>query len=101
MSECPGEIIEFKDVIVFNKVEMEKMRKEVVEISTIGDVKLDEDERALLKLPPKFATRRKVDLVDMRTDLEMGAAKLRYSIHKENTFKEIGKEDESREKKRM
>ena len=47
------------------------MRKEEEEISAIGDVKLDEDEKALLKLPPKSATRRKLDRADMKTYLEM------------------------------
>ena len=92
--KCPEEIISYKDVIVFNKKEMEKLNKELVEVSMIGDVELDDDERALLRLPPKFATRRRLDTLDMRTDFEMGAAKLRYQIHKEDTFKEISEEDE-------
>ena len=59
----------------------------------IGEVKLDQDERALLMLPPKFATRRKLDTLDMRTDFEMGAAKVRYQIHKEDSYKEIEEEE--------
>ena len=77
------------------------MRKEIVEVSTIGEVNLDEDERALLKLPPKLATRRKLEFADMRTDIEMGAAKIRYDTHKENSFKDIGEEDEIEDNRKM
>ena len=78
---------------------MERISKEVVEVTRIGEVDLDEDERALLMLPPKFALRRKLNEVDMRTDIEIGAAKLRYQIHKENSFKEISEEDEISDQK--
>ena len=80
LEECPKEIYEYKDIIVFNKLEMEKLSKEKVEISKIGEVDLDEDERALLKLPPKFAMRKNLSTVNMRADLEMGAAKVRYQV---------------------
>ena len=55
-------------------------------ISKIGKVDLDDDEIAVWRLPPKFAIRRKLDVLDMRTYLEMATAKVRYQIHKEKAL---------------
>ena len=84
LQECPQEIIDYKDIIVFNKSEFDKMKKENVEISRIGNVELDRDEIAILKLPPKFAIRRKVKETEMQTELQMGMAKVRFQTHKRN-----------------
>ena len=100
MDECPKKIYQYKDITVFNKLEMENLKKETVEISKIGEVDLDEDERALLKLPPKFAMRKNLSTVNMRADLEMGAAKVRYQVHRENSFKEISEEDNIEENRK-
>ena len=44
---------------------MERMQKENVIVSKIGNVELDTDELALLKLPPKFALRNKLEKLDI------------------------------------
>ena len=82
--ECPQEIIDYKDIKIFSKREMEEMRKGEVEVSKIGDVKLDDDEISVLKLPPKFAVYRKLDTLDMKTETEMAMAKVRYQNTKRN-----------------
>ena len=82
LQTCPKDLEEYKDLKVFNKEEMEALIKEEVKISKIGEVELDSDEIALLKLPPKFAIRNKLDIVDMKTDMEMSGAKIRYQTHK-------------------
>ena len=99
---CPRELYEYRELKIFNKREMENMKKEEVTVSKIGNVKLDEDELALLRLPPKFAVINKLDDLDMRTDIEMACAKIRYQIHKEDKLKDIDEENEiySKNKKR-
>ena len=82
-------MIEYKDIKVFSKKVIDEMRKEDVEISRIGKVDLDYDEMAILKLPPKFAIRRKLDIVVYRVEQEMGMAKVRYQVHKENRVRDI------------
>ena len=54
------------------------MEKEKVVVKSISEVDLDEDEIALLSLPPKFAIRRRLNSIDMKTDTQMGLAKTRY-----------------------
>ena len=94
LETCPAEVIEYKNAIVFNKEIMNKMKKEEVKVETVGEVELDGDEIALLKLPPKFAIRKQLDSLDMMTDLEMGVAKIRYQTHKENSVRDVEESDE-------
>ena len=94
LEECPEEIIKYKDVKIFSKTEMDKLSKEKVEITRIGEIELDENETALLSLPPKFAVRRRLCSISMQTDVEMGMSKVRYQIQKEDSVREIGENDE-------
>ena len=80
---CPQEIIEFADLSIFNKDKMRNLKKQNVEVAAIGEVELDDDEIALLSLPPKFAIRRRLDEIEMETDNEMSMAKMRYQLHRE------------------
>ena len=89
LENCPEEIQKYASLSIFSKEKYEKLKKEKIEISAIGEVDLDDDEKSLLKLPPKFAVRRRLDSLDMECDLEMGHAKTRYQIHKENKVREI------------
>ena len=78
------------------------MSKEEVKVETIGKVKLDKDEKELLKLPPKFAVRKKLNSVAMEVDSEMCMAKVRYQKKKEDLVKEFEDEEtEENNKKRM
>ena len=70
---------------------MAKIISVVVEVIVILESKLDEDERAVLMLPPKFGIRRKLCTADIKTDERMRAVKSRYQIHKEKLSKEIVK----------
>ena len=63
-------------------------QKDILKVKKIGELELDSDEEALLKLPPKFAVRRRLCSIEMKTDLEMGVLKVRYQIHKEEDDKD-------------
>ena len=56
LQECPHEIIDYKEIKVFKKEEMDKMRKEGVEVSKIGDVKLDDDEISINRFTQQHST---------------------------------------------
>ena len=47
-----------------------------------GGVELNEDERAALSLPPKYAIHSKINTTDCEAQVEKGLAKLRWSIQK-------------------
>lgn len=68
LEKCPEEIREYENLSIFNKDRIENMTKEKVVVSSIGEVELDEDEIALLNLPPKFAVRKRLNSIDMETD---------------------------------
>ena len=89
LETCPRELEEYRELKIFSKREMEKLEKEEVVISKIGKVELDKDELALLKLPPKFAVINKLDELDMKTDIEMAGAKMRYQFHREEEIREL------------
>ena len=65
------------------------MIKESVEVSRIGNVRLDDDKLSILKLQPKFAILRKLDKIEMQTEIEMGMAKVCYQTAKEDLVREI------------
>ena len=64
------------------------------EVRLIGDIKIDEDERSMVKMNPKFAIQRKLRLIEQEQDTELCLAKLRYEIKKiEQWRKELEKEE--------
>ena len=94
---CPAEIKDYEEIYVFNKEKIDKMKKEKVEIVTIDGVELDEEEKALLSLPPKFALRRRLCSISMQTDIEMAMAKVRYQVHREDSARELGDDEDEKE----
>ena len=95
LRECPPEIKEFANLRIFSKKRFDELKKENVDVSRIGDVKLDSDEISILKLPPKFAIRKKLTETDMQTEVQMGMAKVRYQHHKEDMVRKIDELDET------
>ena len=78
--ELPKEIIEYLDVCVFNDDKFKKLEPKVDPEVVIGDVILDEDERSILTLNPKFAVLRKLELETAEREIEVGLAKLRLEV---------------------
>ena len=101
LEECPHEISAYKELTIFDKKKFDKLIKEKAEVSRIGNVELDDDEIAILKLPPKFAIRGKLKRTEMQTEMQMGMAKIRYQNHKEEAVREIDEFDEINDDKLM
>ena len=78
--ELSGILEFYKACVVFDKEKMDMIIKENIDDQTIGKVILDEDERNILKLNPKFAIMKYLDEEQMERDVELGLAKLRYEI---------------------
>ena len=98
---CPTEIEKYKEIKIFKKKEFDKMKKECVKVETIGKVVLDKDEMELLKLPPKFAVRKRLDSTAQEVDNEMCMAKIRWQKKKEDQVKEYDEETDEINIKRM
>ena len=70
----------YKEAKVFNREEYEGIQEDKIETTVIGKVEVSEDERAVLRLQPKFAVLKKLDTVEMKNDLELGFGKARYQL---------------------
>ena len=76
----PEGLEKFSESYIFHKERIEALSPEVVEIGTVGEVQIYDDEKCLLKLNPKFAMMKRLREVDMEQDTEMCAAKIRYEV---------------------
>ena len=90
LAEIPEEIREYKECIAFNEEKMKKLIKMNVEKMTIGEVKLDDDEKAALSLNPNFAILRYLDSEENERDIELGLTKIRYEVRNIEERKKIG-----------
>merc|ERR1712105_197419 len=70
----------------FNEIEKKK-----VEACTVGEVELNENEKKLLRMHPKFALRTNLDREQFELDIESGFTKLRWEISKEEETEEGGR----------
>ena len=105
-NECPDELVLYKDANIFNKEKFKDIKKEEVGIRVVGDITLTEEEKAVLKLNPKFAVMERINSEDIEIEAELGLAKLRYQLMKEDDIidevieEESGEEDVERKKKK-
>ena len=79
----------YKNAKVFDKGKFDDLEIQSYEITVIGDVELSEEEKKVLRLHPKFALLQDLDMEDMELDIELGCAKLRYQIGRENEEKVV------------
>ena len=90
----PSGLERYNKCKIFSKEEMNKMEKEKIGHEMIGKIEIDEDERAILDLNPKFAIMKRLKTIEMEEDKELCLAKLRYEAHKiDNLRRETEKED--------
>ena len=88
----PDDIIQFKDVQIFNSEFVAPDEDCKPDIITIGDIQppLDEDELAALSLPPKTAVNGSLKLEDFKVEIGMCSTKLRWQIRKEEAEESEG-----------
>ena len=94
MEIVPSGLEKYSRCKIFSGEEMRKIRKEEISHELIGEIKIDEDEKAILDLNPKFAVMKRINNIEMCEDKELCLAKLRYEAHKrENLRREMEKEE--------
>ena len=95
LEAVPVGLENYRECQIFNREIMENLKPAPIENKLIGKVKIDEDEKSILELNPKFACLKRLEKEDMEQDIEMGAAKLRYEYRKrQDLIREI-EEDET------
>ena len=78
--EIPEELKEFLGCKVFDRAKLEEMKPADVNSLVIGDIELDDDEKKILKLNPKFAVMLRLDDEEMERDCEISSSIMRYEI---------------------
>ena len=94
LENCPEIIEEYTNATIFNEKEFDRLVEEEVEIKVVGNVPITEEEKAVLKLNPKFAILERLKSETMEIETEMGLAKYRYNIVKEDEIMDEVMEEE-------
>ena len=79
----PEELIEFRDICIYDEIKRQNLKKQLTEGVVIGGVSLDEDERSVLRLNPKFAVLTRLEDEEVERDIEVSAVKLKYEIKRQ------------------
>ena len=74
----PAGLERYANCKIFSREKMKEMRPQHITHKLIGDIKIDENEKKVLDLNPKFAVMKKLVNIEMEQDIELGMAKLRY-----------------------
>ena len=83
-----------ENLSVFSKTKYEEIKVIEYETDMIGDLELSDNERLILRLPPKFAMEENLPPGGLALDEELGFAKARMTIAKEQEEKTEREEDE-------
>ena len=72
---------------MFSKQKFEEIKTWDYEVEVVGDVQLTDNERMVLRLPPKFAIEENLPEDGLAMDEELAFAKARMTINKEEEEK--------------
>ena len=82
--EIPENVKEYAKAKVFNKETYNNIEIEEISVTVIGQVELSDEENAVLRLHPKFSIRDDITEENLDFEQELGYAKVRYELRKEN-----------------
>ena len=95
LDDVPEEMKDFIGLAVFDKEKFENLKTREIEIVKYGEVELDDDEKAAMRLHPKMALPRKLNEGFMSLAQDLCYTKIRWQVKKEEDQKE--KKDRSAE----
>ena len=78
----PSGLEEYSGCKIFDRAKMSELKPQEITHKLIGKVKIDETERAILNLNPKFAILKKLENIEVEQDIEICLAKIRYEIQR-------------------
>ena len=97
LDRVPEEMELYGDIAVFSEEKFEKVKVTEIEVVKYGDVELDGDEEAAMRLHPKMAIPRRLEEGYMSLAMEMSFTKVRWQFKKEEDSGEppgAGREEE-------
>lgn len=86
-SRIPEELKEYGECTVFNSEEFAKIEKEKSDVIALGGLELDEEEKDVLRLNPKFAAMKKLVREECERNTEIGLMKIRFEAKKREKYK--------------
>ena len=86
--------LKLNNLSIFNKKKFEEIKTIEYETEVLGDLELSVKERMILRLPPKFAIEENLPPGGLSLDEELGFAKARMTLKKEQDEKLEREEDE-------
>ena len=92
----PVNLDEYNSAKVFDKKEFDGITPSEIQVSIVGNLVLSEEVKSVLRLHPKFAIREKIEDEELDFQQELGYAKLRYQLNREEE-EDLGSEDEMEE----
>ena len=81
--KIPIELEEYDELSIFDPGKFNDIKTESYEVKTIGEVDLNENERKILQLHPKFSVLGKLENGGIEFEQEVAKAKLRIQLRKE------------------
>ena len=106
LETIPSGLEKYSRCKIFNREKMCEMKPQNITHKLIGEIKIDEDEKRVLDLNPKFAVMKKLQQIEMEQDIELGLGKIRYELTRLNKKRRDEEIEETnygirRERKRM
>ena len=90
--KVPPDMEDLMELTVFDKEKYSKLVMQSYEVKVIGDVQLEENEKLVLKLHPKFAILPRLLAGGLDVDEELANSKLRMQLRKEMEEKKAQKD---------
>ena len=87
MASKPAKYHGYEGAKVFDKTEFDKIETDKIKVSKFGKLEVSGEEESALRLHPKFAILDKIDDEELDFQEELGYAKLRYTLLKEEEEK--------------
>ena len=105
LDKIPEEMEGLEGLTIFSKEGFENIVTKEIEVVRYGDVEIDKDEEAALKLHPKMALPRKLEEGFMSLNMDLSYTKVRWQLSKEDEIGsketlEMGDKDKELRKKR-
>ena len=79
----PLEMTGFEGLTVLDQERYEKIEKKMIEVVKYGDVELERDEEAAMRLHPKMALPRRLQEGFMNLPLDISCTKIRWQLKKD------------------
>jgi hypothetical protein len=83
LDKIPPGLEEFASLSIFDKNKFSRIETESYDVTTVGDINLDDEEKAILRLHPKFSLNQDLQKGNLEFEQELSYAKVRMELGKE------------------